>query len=476
MVKNIILYVDVIENGHLRKHMVIISSKTTSAGHTTDQLYNMGEGMNKHPGKTGAILVILICFLISGLYTDILAISAENTDRFTLGWQAYESGKYKEAREVWESLAKNGDDRAKVNLGIMYDCGYGVEEDPVQAAHWYREAADQGNCSAQYNLAVLYATGRGVSCDMQQAAQWYCKAAQQGFGVAQYDLGMLFASGQGVPKDDNTAIQWLYTSGITSLKEEDTDGVLRAAKAINKFSPGHPLGEELNEKLRATGNTSHIASAPELFSGASIGTAWPIASGYVVTSNHVVSDTDSVTLVDASGREISARVIIRQENRDFALLEVDDPSSLPPAIPLARSQERLGASIFTIGFPRIDVMGKTPKLSIGVISSVNGFYDDPGSYQTTVPIQPGNSGGPVLNFKGEAVGVVTSMLGIRDEATGSINMLQNSSRVTKIDPMKDMLARLPKKDGVVRELPRDKDSLEDLADRIQKSVLIVVAR
>ena len=456
--------------------MVIISRKTTSVEQTKKGLHHTGEGMNTHPGKIGIILIFLICLLISGLHTDLLAISAEQTDRFTLGWQAYESGKYEEALNVWKSLAEKGDDRAKVNLGIMYDSGYGVVEDPVRAARWYREAADQGNCGAQYNLAVLYATGRGVPCDIKQAAQWYRKAAEQGFGTAQYDLGMLYASGQGVPLNTQTAIQWLYKSGISNLKQENIDGVVIAAKAINKLYPGHPLGDELNKKLQPSGNNNHITPIPELFSGASIGTAWPIASGYVVTSNHVVSDTGDVTLVDTAGREIPARVILRDETRDFALLEVDNPSALPPAIPLARSQARLGTSIFTVGFPRIDVMGKTPKLSIGVISSVNGFYDDPGSYQTTVPIQPGNSGGPVLNFKGEAVGVVTSMLGIRDEASGNINMLQNSSSVTKINPLENMLSLLPRQDKVIRELSRDKESLEDLADRIQKSVLIVVAR
>jgi len=432
--------------------------------------------MNTHQGKICTILVFLICLLISGPYTDLLANTAEQTDRFTQGWQAYEAGKYNEALSVWESLAKNGDDRAKANLGIMYDSGYGVAEDPVQAAQWYREAADQGNCGAQYNLAVLYATGRGVSCDITQAAQWYRKAAEQGFGIAQYDLGMLYASGQGVSRDTKRAIQWLYKSGVTNLKEKNIDGVVIAAKAINTLHPGHPLGNKLNEKLQDSRNDSRIPQTPKLFSGASIGTAWPIASGYVVTSNHVVSDTGEVTLVDTNGREISARVILREEKMDFALLEVNDPSALPPAIPLATSQARLGTSIFTVGFPRIDVMGKTPKLSIGVISSVNGFYDDPGSYQTTVPIQPGNSGGPVLNFNGEAVGVVTSMLGIRDVASGSINMLPNSSSVTKIDPMKDMLSHLPRRNKMIRELPRDKDSLEDLADRIQKSVLIVVVK
>jgi TPR repeat protein len=55
--------------------------------------------------------------------------------------------------------------RAQVNLGIMYDYGKGLPEDPIRAAKWYQAAALQGSCSAQFNLAVMYDTGRGVRKD-----------------------------------------------------------------------------------------------------------------------------------------------------------------------------------------------------------------------------------------------------------------------------------------------------------------------
>ena len=82
--------------------------------------------------------------------------------------------------------------------------------------------------------------------------------------------------------------------------------------------------------------------------------------------------------------------MLLDEAADIVLLEVKDLSALPPALPLAQSDARLGASVFTIGFPRVDLMGSTLKISVGVISGENGLRDDPESYQTTVPIQPGN--------------------------------------------------------------------------------------
>jgi S1-C subfamily serine protease len=207
-----------------------------------------------------------------------------------------------------------------------------------------------------------------------------------------------------------------------------------------------------------------------------MGTAWPTISGYVVTNNHVVSESNNVVLISAFGQEIPAWTVLRDEASDIALLEVSDWHKLPAALPLASSQAKLGTSVFTIGFPRADVMGTTPKLSDGVISGVNGLRDDPASYQTTVPIHPGNSGGPLVNMKGEVVGVVTSMLGIRDETQGNISMLQNTSCALKIERIEHLLDLLPQREPVIKALPSRCDTLEALADRVQGSVLIVVAR
>ena len=121
-------------------------------------------------------------------------------------------------------------------------------------------------------------------------------------------------------------------------------------------------------------------------------------------------------------------------------------------------------------------MGRSPKLFTGVISSVNGLHDDPASYNITIPVQPGNSGGPLLNMNGEVVGLVTSMLGLRDKENGDIRMLQNASCALKISSVEKLFPLLPKRDPAIEVLPRDAGSLEALAERIEGSILLVVAR
>jgi S1-C subfamily serine protease len=214
----------------------------------------------------------------------------------------------------------------------------------------------------------------------------------------------------------------------------------------------------------------------EFFQGASLGTAWPLSSGFVVTNSHVVAGSRKIALLDQTGVKFAAWPVLRDDVNDLVFLQVDEPQKLPAALPLAETRTRLGSSVFTIGFPRIDMMGKTPKLSNGVISGLQGLRDDPCGYQTTVPIQPGNSGGPIFNLNGEVVGIVASMVGIRDETSGAISQLPNISCAIKIECLKELFPHLPDHGADINSLPSDPGDLESIAQRVQNSVLIVVAK
>lgn len=228
------------------------------------------------------------------------------------------------------------------------------------------------------------------------------------------------------------------------------------------------------QKTATSSQISEYDSNLQFSAGTSIGTAWAVSAGYAVTNNHVVADSDEVMLVNTNGEQILASVILRDEIDDIALLSVRDISKLPPALPLSSSRVRLGTSVFTIGYPRIDVMGKTPKLSDGIVSATNGFRDDPGSYQISLAIQPGNSGGPLLNMNGEVVGVITAMLGETHGAQGITNLMPNISYALKIESVKQLLNIVPQRSRQLPELEIDSHKLEELADKIKHSVMIVM--
>jgi len=246
--------------------------------------------------------------------------------------------------------------------------------------------------------------------------------------------------------------------------------------AAGQSVSGTRSGKPQDERIPGSADGQKTRHFEDLLAGGTTGTAWPISSRYVVTNSHVVSEGSKVTLVSSQGEEIPASAVLRDETNDIIILEVKAPHVLPPALPLAQSQARLGASVFTIGYPRIDFMGRAPKLSIGVISGESGLRDDPESIQTTVPIQPGNSGGPLLNMKGEVVGVVKSMLGVRDTAAGSLYVLQTTSCALKIKCVQELVYQLPQKEGRVNPPQIFSNDLETLAGRIKDSILLVISK
>ncbi|MCH9673631.1 MAG: trypsin-like peptidase domain-containing protein, partial [Gammaproteobacteria bacterium] len=132
--------------------------------------------------------------------------------------------------------------------------------------------------------------------------------------------------------------------------------------------------------------------------GAHSGTAWVAQGGFVVTNHHVVGTHKNVSLLTTSGVRLRATVVHRDKKNDVALLRVDNPSSLPPGLPIAPNPEAPGSDVFTIGYPHIGVMGRSPKVTKGIVSSVSGLGDDERFYQISVPVQSGNSGGPLFNM------------------------------------------------------------------------------
>ncbi len=92
------------------------------------------------------------------------------------------------------------------SFGQMAFDGDGVERDFVQAANWYKIAAEQGHARSQHNLALMYESGQGVPRNTAQAAKWYRMAAEQGHAGSQNNLGALYESGDGVPQDNTIAL------------------------------------------------------------------------------------------------------------------------------------------------------------------------------------------------------------------------------------------------------------------------------
>ena len=136
------------------------------------------------------------------------------------------------------------------------------------------------------------------------------------------------------------------------------------------------------------------------------GTGFAISSdGYLVTSYHVVKDADSVFIENRAGERFRVKNIYRDQTHDLAILKIDDQNftsfgSLPYAFKSDLSD--LGERVYTLGFPREDMV-----FGEGSLSSKTGFEGDTTSYQISIPLNPGNSGGPLLDSQGNLIGVIS---------------------------------------------------------------------
>ncbi len=124
--------------------------------------------------------------------------------------------------DTFRARAERGDVVAQLTLGIQYSVNW---KNHVEAAKWFRRAAEQGDELGQQLLAQLYVSGKGVPQDFAEAARWLSYSAEQGFAPSQEQLGIAYLRGTGVPQDYVQAHKWL---NLAASREADD---LRAISA-----------------------------------------------------------------------------------------------------------------------------------------------------------------------------------------------------------------------------------------------------
>jgi V8-like Glu-specific endopeptidase len=169
------------------------------------------------------------------------------------------------------------------------------------------------------------------------------------------------------------------------------------------------------------------------------GTAWLVSPKHWVTNRHVVGDRKLVRLVGSDGTVVEARLLASDVANDLAVLVADAPPPGLTPIPLAASAPKVGERVVAIGFPLADLMGSKAKLTSGDVSSLSGIADDPRAFQFSAPIQPGNSGGPLLNSSGQAVGIVTAKLNWLSVAKASGAIPEGVAYAVKVAYLRPML-------------------------------------
>ena len=169
--------------------------------------------------------------------------------------------------------------------------------------------------------------------------------------------------------------------------------------------------------------------------------------GYIVTNAHVVNRLKTIYVENNKGEYFIAQAIYKDQNTDLAILKITDTAfkavyNLPYSI--NKNNSNLGEQIFTMGYPRNEIV-----YGEGYVSAKSGNDGDSTAYQVSVSVNPGNSGGPVLNKRGEIIGIITSK---NSTADGVVYAAKSKNIYKLLDALKEsgdtLTIKLPSNTGL----------------------------
>jgi len=157
---------------------------------------------------------------------------------------------------------------------------------------------------------------------------------------------------------------------------------------------------------------------------------------------------------------------------DLALLQAQGRIA---ALPVAASRGvKLGGTVATVGFPNIGLQGFAPKLAKGEIASLSGAQDDPRHFQTSVPVQPGNSGGALVDERGSVVGVVSAKLNAAAALAASGALPENVNYAVKSSFLLGFLESVPEVSDKLKEPNSKERKFEDVVKSAEQAAVLVL--
>ena len=327
----------------------------------------------------------------------------ENTEKKSQPFSPYQDNisKIKKLEEI--VLLYPNNPRAHEQLGLAYYLSNRFD----QSIWEYREVIrlEPNNGWAHFTLGTAYnEVGNGTG------AIYHTKAAENIFEKENKTKALA---------DARTNLQLLHTK--YGYKLEDFANILipgeSKSQPTNQPQPANPVSEPATQV--------HIVS---------LGTGVLFQqSANVFTNYHVVNGAKTIKVKFVNGDTILASVSYKDEGNDIAMLTLaKSPNIQLKQLPLGdASKVNIGEKVFTIGYPASNILGKEPKYSEGVVNSLTGAGDDTKMFQISVPIQAGNSGGPLFNERGEVIGMITSTYTTNEALILSGTMPQNVNFAVK---------------------------------------------
>jgi S1-C subfamily serine protease len=264
---------------------------------------------------------------------------------------------------------------------------------------------------------------------------------------------------------DGFAVRYIVSASVVDCENEKTAGAgmdlyvspslrvkaVRVAQKDMQFEPLPPgsfLTNNIKDICGAAKPSKAKASAGEKQKDKEneisyyTGTAWGADKGYLVTAAHVIEDAKAIDVYRDGDKVGEAKVVVADFANDLAVLAfTKGPAAKLKTLPMALRGPALGRAVFTLGYPAPGLLGQQVKMTAGQVNSTAGLQDDTRMLQISIPVQGGNSGGPVMGWDGAVVGVVDSKINRLDEEDKE--RPENINYAVKASYLRPMLEDLP---------------------------------
>lgn len=382
---------------------------------------------------------------------------------------------FNEAHKWFQFAADHGNALGEFELGLLYESGKGVPRDPAQALKLLEAAKDQDFAPAKAELGAMYMRGNGVPRDETKGRTFIYEAAVKGFPLAQLLMGFMYANGQGGISDDSIAYQW---ASLAAAKLTGPQGEL--AKRLRAESEKGLTPEDISAAQAATAQWKQgmdvvgiipPGSPPRPARLRSQGSGFVIGKrGEIATDFHVVPNCREIRIKDSDGKlNVVTKIFAQDPTNDIAILASAGTGN---ALKLGGEPPGLGTTIVTYGYPLGPVLAASGNMTTGTVSATTGMAGNAKSFQITAPVQPGSSGGPVVDESGAVIGIVASKLNALAIASATGDIAQNVNFAWRSDALKALL----NEHGVAFETAHGRaptQSTADLVNTLQKATVKV---
>jgi len=402
----------------------------------------------------------------------LLLIPRPSLANFASAQAAARAGEFPAAYEACKEEAEKGDPECQNFLGILFQKGLGVSENMTEALRLFTLAAGKKLAAAENNIGFAHLNGFGTPRSEKEAARWFGMAAAQGDPIGEHRLALLLLNGKEIEKDSAKAVELLrhgadrgYVPAQLSLalafetarirgrdaamaylwyriaehRTRDTTQQRLATEGQNRTIPylsgqeiaaarsaadlWRPVGPAM-ETAAFGGKPGPAAAGPSEANStkpSSSGSGFVVShAGDIVTNDHVVEGCRETKVLRA-GKKLTAQVIAKDPGSDLAIVRLPEPADEVASFRKAEPPKP-AEPVLVVGYPLQGLLTSDASVTTGIISALAGAHNDKKQLQITAPVQPGNSGGPLVDAAGNVIGIVVGKLNALKlaQATGSI--------------------------------------------------------